>query len=63
MATIMIPISADEIKDFWHDYCDRQGVPDALRTEGVKLIGQDPEHWADQTMPDLFAAVSPRKAS
>jgi hypothetical protein len=59
----MIPISADEIKDFWHDYCDRQGVSDALRTAGVKLIDENSEHWADQTMPDLLAAVSPRKAS
>ena len=59
----MIPISTDEIKDFWHDYCDRQGVGEALRSAGEKLIDADPERWADQTMPDLLDAVSRKQAS
>jgi hypothetical protein len=58
----MIPISADEIKQYWSDYCDRQSVLPSIRAAGVKLIESDPEHWADQTMPDLLAAVTPKRA-
>ncbi len=43
----MIPMSADEIKDFWRGFCERQGVSPAVRAAGEKKIEEDPEHWAD----------------
>ena len=52
------PMSNDEIKDFWHGFCKRQGVSDALRAKGDKKIDEDPEHWADQTMHQLLEEIS-----
>ena len=54
----MIPMSAEEIKDFWRGFCERQKVSAAVRAAGEKRIDQDPEHWADQTMWDLLDALS-----
>ena len=54
----MIPMSAEEIKDFWRGFCERQKVSPAVRAAGEKRIDQDPEHWADQTMWDLLDALS-----
>jgi hypothetical protein len=50
-------ISAEEIKEFWHDFCDRKGVDAATRARGDK-IDHDPEYWADQTMLRLLDAVA-----
>jgi hypothetical protein len=58
----MIPISADEIKEYWHDFCERQGVTEAARAVGDRKIEEDPEHWADQTMWDLLEAISGGRA-
>jgi hypothetical protein len=57
----MIPMSAEEIKDFWKGFCERQGVSAAVRAAGDKRIEQDPEHWADQTMWDLLDELSKDK--
>ena len=57
----MIPISADEIKEYWHDFCDRQGVLETAREAGDRRIEEDPEYWADQTMWDLLEALSARR--
>jgi len=54
----VIPISADEIKEFWHDFCGRQGVTDTARAVGDRLIEEDTEYWADHTMWDLLEAIS-----
>jgi hypothetical protein len=51
-------ITADEIKEFWHGFCERQGVGAEVRAKGDKRIEEDPEHWADQTMWDLLDALS-----
>jgi hypothetical protein len=51
-------ISAKEIKQFWHDFCERKGVDAATRARGDARIEQDPEHWADQTMIKLLDAVA-----
>jgi hypothetical protein len=51
-------ISADEIKQFWHEFCERRGVDAAIRARGDAKIEQDPEYWADQTMPRLLDAVA-----
>ena len=51
-------ISAEEIKQFWRDFCERKGVDAATRARGEAKIDQDPEHWADQTMLKLLDAVA-----
>ena len=51
-------ISADEVKQFWHDFCERRGVDAATRARGDARIDDDPEYWADQTMPRLLDAVA-----
>jgi hypothetical protein len=42
-------ISAEEIKQFWHDFCERKGIDAATRARGDAKIDGDPEYWADQT--------------
>ncbi len=59
----MIPVSAEEIKEFWHDFCERQGVVATARAAGEKRIDEDPEYWADHTMWDLLEAVSSRRGA
>jgi len=54
----MIPMSVEEIKEFWRGFCERQGVSAAVRAAGDKKIEADPEHWADQTMWDLLDVLS-----
>ena len=54
----MIPMTADEIKQFWHGFCERQRIKPEVRAEGDKRIDQDPDHWADQTMWQLLEAIS-----
>jgi hypothetical protein len=51
-------ISAEEIKQFWHDFCERKGVATATRARGDAKIDHDPEYWADQTMLKLLDAVA-----
>ena len=51
-------ISAEEIKQFWHDFCERKGVDAATRARGDAKIDQDPEYWADQTMMKLRDSVA-----
>ena len=57
----MIPMSVEEIKEFWHGFCERQGVSEAARMEGDKRIAEDPEFWADQTMWDLLERISAKR--
>jgi len=54
----MIPMSADEIKQFWHGFCERQKIKPDVRAEGDRRIEADPEFWADQTMWQLVEAIS-----
>lgn len=58
----MIPMTADEIKEFWHGFCERQHVSEAVRAAGDRKIDEDPEHWADQTMWDLLDTLSGKRA-
>ena len=51
-------ISAKEIKQFWHDFCERKGVDSATRARGDAKIDHDPEYWADQTMLKLLDSVA-----
>jgi hypothetical protein len=54
----MIPISAKEIKEFWHGFCQRRKIDSAVRDAGDKRIEEDPEYWADHTMADLLEELS-----
>lgn len=54
----MIPMSAEEIKQFWHGFCERHDVSAPMRAAGDRKIEEDPEYWADHTMWDLLEALS-----
>ena len=51
-------MSADEVKEFWHGFCERKGVPADIRVRGDDKIDSDPGYWADQTMVRLLDLVS-----
>lgn len=53
-------MSADEVKEFWHGFCERKGVDDATRARGDAKIERDPGYWADQTMVRLLELLSGR---
>ena len=54
----MIPMSAKEIKEFWHGFCQRQKVSPTVRAAGDEKIDKNPDYWADQTMWDLLDEIS-----
>jgi hypothetical protein len=51
-------MSAEEVKQFWHGFCERKGIDAATRARGDKKIDEDSEYWADQTMLRLLDIVS-----
>ncbi len=51
-------MTAEEVKQFWHGFCDRKKIDPAIRARGDKKIDEDPDYWADQTMMKLVEAVS-----
>lgn len=51
-------MSVDEVKEFWHGFCERKGIDAATRARGDAKIELDPDYWADQTMMHLLDAVS-----
>lgn len=51
-------MSVEEVKEFWHGFCERKGIDTATRARGDAKIESDPEYWADQTMMRLLDAVS-----
>ena len=53
-----VDMSATEVRQFWHDFCERKGIDDATRARGDARIDAEPEYWADQTMMRLLDAVS-----
>ena len=57
----MIPMTVQEIKEFWHGFCERQKVGEALRAKGDARIESDPEQWADRTMWELLEEISGKK--
>ena len=58
----MIPMTPDEIKEYWHAFCERHRIEAAVRDEGDRQIDSDPEYWADQTMGHLLEVISQRKS-
>lgn len=51
-------MTANEVKEFWHGFCERKGVDDATRARGDEKIDRDPNYWADQTMIRLLDLLS-----
>jgi hypothetical protein len=51
-------MSAEEVKQFWHGFCERKGIDAATRSRGDAKIDEDPDYWADQTMMRLLDIVS-----
>jgi hypothetical protein len=51
-------MSVDEVKEFWHGFCERKGIDEATRARGDAKIERDPEYWADQTMMHLLDSVA-----
>jgi len=51
-------MTAEEVKEFWHGFCERKGVDAATRARGDAKIDEDPDYWADQTMMRLLDMVS-----
>ena len=51
-------MTAEEVKQFWHGFCERKKVDPQTRARGDKKIDEDPDYWADQTMLKLLEAVS-----
>jgi len=58
----VIPMSAEEIKEFWHGFCERRGVSAALRAKGDEKIDAEPELWADRTMWELLEELGDKRA-
>ena len=51
-------MTAEEVKQFWHGFCERKKVAPVIRARGDAKIEEDPDYWADQTMLKLLEAVS-----
>ena len=51
-------MSAEEVKEFWHGFCECKGVDAATRARGDEKIERDTDYWADQTMARLLDSVS-----
>jgi len=51
-------MTAEEVKQFWHGFCERKNIAPALRARGDAKIDEDPDYWADQTMMRLLEVVS-----
>ncbi len=47
-------MTADEVKRFWRDYCQRRKIDAQIVARGEAKIAEDPDFWADQTMQDLL---------
>jgi hypothetical protein len=50
-------MSAEEVKQFWRDFCQRRKLPADVVARGEKKIAEDPDYWADQTMMKLLELV------
>ena len=51
-------MTAEEVKQFWHGFCERKNIAPALRARGDAKIDEDPDYWADRTMMRLLEVVS-----
>ena len=51
-------LSAQEVKEYWRDYCKRHHVAQDLLARGEAKIEEDLDYWADHTMGELLEALS-----
>ncbi|HEX4926654.1 MAG TPA: hypothetical protein VFV74_01500 [Burkholderiales bacterium] len=51
-------MTAEEVKQFWHGFCERKRIDPMLRARGDAKIDEDPDYWADQTMMKLLEVIS-----
>ena len=51
-------ISAEEVKQFWREYCQRRKIDARIIERGEAKIAEDPDYWADQEMDELLAALN-----
>ena len=56
-------MSAEEIRQFWHGFCQRRKIAPDVIAQGDAIIDKDPEYWADQTMGDLLDSITGKKPS
>ena len=50
-------MSAEEVKQYWLDYCERHHLGEQVIALGCAKIEKDPEYWADQTMHQLLDSL------
>jgi hypothetical protein len=50
-------MSAEEVKEYWEDFCERHDLRAEVVAKGNAEIDKDPEHWADQTMQSLLESL------
>lgn len=56
-------MSADELKAFWHDFCQRQEIEEEIRNAGDELIAEDPEFWSDRSLWQLHDVIKAERKS
>lgn len=50
-------LTAEEVRQFWRDFCQRHDVGKDLVAQGEARIDADPDYWADHTMWQLLEAL------
>jgi hypothetical protein len=50
-------MTAEEVKQYWRDFCERHDLGAEVIAEGEAKIEKDPEYWADQTMQALLDSL------
>jgi hypothetical protein len=51
-------VSAEEVKQFWREFCERRGLGADVIAKGEAKIDEKPDYWADQTMLRLLDTIS-----
>jgi len=55
-------LSAEEVRQYWLDFCKRHEVSKDMVARGEAKIKADPDHWADHTMWELLESLADPKA-
>lgn len=50
-------MTAEEVKQYWRDFCERHDLGAEVIAEGEAKIEKDPEYWADRTMQALLDSL------
>ncbi len=51
-------MSAEEVRQYWLDFCKRHEVGKDLSARGEAKIAADPDFWADHTMWELLESLA-----